>query len=135
MSEKPGALRGQAGLSIHTRPAQQRLRGRNATRDKPAIIGQGERSLQKFVSIHAAVHNHFNKDRHLNSSNPFKAARTAALTAWRHAGEPLELGSAQGTFSNHGRVTHGQSPWAAHLPAVRGGVSWRQSVKAKNASS
>ena len=90
-----------------------------------------ERSLQKFLSIHAAVHNHFNKDRHLNSRNPFKASRTAVLTAWQHAGEPLELGSAQGTFSNHGRVTHGQSPWAAHLPAVRGGVPWRQSVKAK----
>ena len=40
-------------------------------------------SLQKFVSVHASVHNHFNHERHLNSRTAFKLKRTAALTEWR----------------------------------------------------
>ena len=30
------------------------------------------RSLQKFSSVHASVHNHFNQERHLYSRNKFK---------------------------------------------------------------
>ena len=41
------------------------------------------KSLQKFVSIHASVHNHFNKERHLNNASNFKADRAAALCEWR----------------------------------------------------
>lgn len=41
------------------------------------------KSLQKFVSIHASVHNHFNKEKHLNNANTFKADRAAALVEWR----------------------------------------------------
>jgi putative transposase len=41
------------------------------------------KTLQKFVSIHASVHNHFNKDRHLESRENFKAYRSAALAEWR----------------------------------------------------
>ena len=41
------------------------------------------RSLQKFASIHSAVHNHFNQERHLNSRANFKLTRTAALAEWR----------------------------------------------------
>jgi putative transposase len=40
-------------------------------------------SLQKFISVHASVHNHFNHERHLNSRTTFKLKRTAALTEWR----------------------------------------------------
>tara|TARA_R110000782_G_scaffold221139_1_gene308325 strand:- start:1127 stop:1573 length:447 start_codon:yes stop_codon:yes gene_type:complete len=40
-------------------------------------------SLQKFVSIHASVHNHFNLERHLTSRETFKLQRNAALTEWR----------------------------------------------------
>ena len=40
-------------------------------------------SLQKFVSVHASVHNHFNHERHLNSRSNFKLKRTAALAEWR----------------------------------------------------
>ena len=35
----PGALRGQVWLTVQTRQAQRLIRGRNATADKPAIIG------------------------------------------------------------------------------------------------
>ncbi len=40
-------------------------------------------TLQKFVSVHASVHNHFNKDRHLERRDIFKANRSAALAEWR----------------------------------------------------
>ena len=40
-------------------------------------------SLQKFTSIHASVHNHFNQDRHLTNAGNFKAGRAAALREWR----------------------------------------------------
>jgi putative transposase len=41
------------------------------------------RSLQKFVSIHASVYNHFNKERHLNSRVTYKVQRKAALVEWQ----------------------------------------------------
>ena len=40
--------------------------------------------LQKFASVHASIHNHFNLDRHLNSRQTFKDSRAAALAEWRH---------------------------------------------------
>ena len=41
------------------------------------------RSLQKFVSIHASVFNHFNKERHLNARETYKVQREAALIEWQ----------------------------------------------------
>ena len=41
------------------------------------------RSLQKFVSIHASVFNHFNKERHLNSRDTYKVQRQATLVEWQ----------------------------------------------------
>ncbi len=41
------------------------------------------KSLQKFASIHASVHNHFNQVRHLNSHQVFKIHRSDALAEWR----------------------------------------------------
>ncbi len=41
------------------------------------------KSLQKFASIHASVHNHFNQERHLRSRQNFKLYRSAALAEWR----------------------------------------------------
>ena len=40
-------------------------------------------TLQKFASVHASIHNHFNHDRHLNRRNIFKQDRAAALAEWR----------------------------------------------------
>jgi putative transposase len=37
------------------------------------------KTLQKFASAHASIHNHFNQDRHLNRRNIFKQNRAAAL--------------------------------------------------------
>ena len=44
------------------------------------------RCLQKFVAVHASVHNHFNQERHLYSRDNFKANRAAALAEWRGLG-------------------------------------------------
>ena len=41
------------------------------------------KTLQKFASSHAAVHNHFNLERHLVSRSIFKQSRSAALAEWR----------------------------------------------------
>ena len=41
------------------------------------------RSLQKFVSIHSSVYNHFNQERHIIDRDNFKLQRTAALAEWR----------------------------------------------------
>ncbi len=44
------------------------------------------RTLQKFVSIHASIHNHFNHERHLYSRDLFKENRSAALAEWCQLG-------------------------------------------------
>jgi putative transposase len=42
--------------------------------------------LQKFASVHASVHNHFDQERAHYSQQNFKANRAAALTEWRGFG-------------------------------------------------
>ena len=41
------------------------------------------KTLQKFSSVHASIHNHFDHDRHLTRRNIFKQYRSAALAEWR----------------------------------------------------
>jgi putative transposase len=41
------------------------------------------KTLQKFTSIQASIHNHFNHERHLNRRDIFKQQRSAALAEWR----------------------------------------------------
>ena len=41
------------------------------------------KSLQKFASVHANVHNHFNLERHLIDRQTYKEHRSAALAQWR----------------------------------------------------
>jgi len=41
------------------------------------------KSLQKFVSAHASIDNHFNQGRHLNPRDDFKKNRATALAVWR----------------------------------------------------
>lgn len=40
------------------------------------------KTLQKFASIHANIHNHFNLERHLVNRTTYKKRRSAALAAW-----------------------------------------------------
>lgn len=41
------------------------------------------KTLQKFVAVHASIHNHFNLERHLTHREIFKQNRSAALAEWR----------------------------------------------------
>ena len=41
------------------------------------------KTLQQFASVHSALHNHFNQERHLVSRDRFRERRTAALAGWR----------------------------------------------------
>ncbi len=48
----------------------------------PATTFRDVKTLQKFVSAHASIHNHFNLERHLIDRNCFKKRRSAALAEW-----------------------------------------------------
>lgn len=41
------------------------------------------KSLQKFASVHASLHNHFNQERHLVSRDLYKQRRSEAFSEWR----------------------------------------------------
>jgi putative transposase len=41
------------------------------------------KTLQKFSSVHAEVHNHFNQERHLVTRQIHKQRRAGALAEWR----------------------------------------------------
>ena len=42
------------------------------------------KSLQKFASVHAGLHNHFNSERHLVDRQTYKLRRSAALAEWQN---------------------------------------------------
>jgi putative transposase len=53
-------------------------------RRERAMLRFGQmRILQKFVAVHASIHNHFNAERHLYSRSNFKLNRAAPLAEWR----------------------------------------------------
>ena len=52
-------------------------------RERAMLRFRRMRTLQKFASVHASVHNHFNQERTLYSRQNFKANRAAALAEWR----------------------------------------------------
>ena len=41
------------------------------------------KSLQKFVSVHVSLHNHFNSEHHLVDRQTYKTRRSAALAEWQ----------------------------------------------------
>jgi putative transposase len=41
------------------------------------------KTLQKFRSVHAQVHNQFNQERHLVTRQVYKQRRSATLAEWR----------------------------------------------------
>jgi putative transposase len=52
-------------------------------RERAMLRFRRMQTLQKFVAVHASVHNHFNQERHLYSRSNFKLNRAAALVEWR----------------------------------------------------
>ena len=52
-------------------------------RERAMLRFRRMKSLQKFASVHANVHNHFNLERHLVDRQTYKANRSAALAEWQ----------------------------------------------------
>jgi putative transposase len=52
-------------------------------RERAMLRFRRMKSLQKFASVHANVHNHFNLERHLVDRQTFKERRSAALAEWQ----------------------------------------------------
>ncbi len=52
-------------------------------RERAMLRFRRMKTLQKFTSVHASIHNHFNQDRHLISRSDYKARRSAALAEWK----------------------------------------------------
>ena len=52
-------------------------------RERAMLRFHRAKTLQKFVSTHASIQNHFNQERHLYSRTNFKLNRAAALAEWR----------------------------------------------------
>ena len=52
-------------------------------RERAMLRFRQMKSLQKFASLHANVHNHFNLERHLVDRQTYKTRRSAALAEWQ----------------------------------------------------
>ena len=52
-------------------------------RERAMLRFRRMKSLQKFSSVHASIHNHFNQERHLINRATYKQNRSAALAEWR----------------------------------------------------
>jgi len=52
-------------------------------RERAMLRFRRMRTLQKFASVHASVHNHFPTERHLQNRDHYKLYRAAALAEWR----------------------------------------------------
>ncbi len=52
-------------------------------RERAMLRFRRMKSLQKFASVHASMHNHFNQERHLVDRQIYKQRRSAALAEWQ----------------------------------------------------
>ena len=52
-------------------------------RERAMLRFRRMKSLQKFASVHASLHNHFNSERHLVNREIYKARRSVALAEWQ----------------------------------------------------
>ncbi|MXO57680.1 IS6 family transposase [Pontixanthobacter gangjinensis] len=53
-------------------------------RERAMLRFRQMKSLQKFASLHANLHNHFDSQRHLVDRQTYKSARSAALAEWQN---------------------------------------------------
>ena len=52
-------------------------------RERTMLRFRRMKTLQKFASVHANIHNHFNLERHLVDRQTYKERRSAALAEWQ----------------------------------------------------
>ena len=86
-----GAAMRELGLSSrHERGQRQNNRAENShqptrRRERKMQRFKSPGSAQRFLSVHAAVHNTFDVERHLISRKNLKSFRAAAMNQWRSA--------------------------------------------------
>jgi hypothetical protein len=76
-----GANRGETGRWLNNGAENSHLPFRR--RERAMLKFRRIQTLQKFVSVHASIQNHFNQERHLYSCTNFKLNRAAAIAEWR----------------------------------------------------
>ena len=81
LKEIGAADRQETGRWLNNRAENSHLPFRR--RERAMLRFRRMRSLQKFVSVHSSVSNHFNQERHLYTRANFKLNRNAALAEWR----------------------------------------------------
>jgi putative transposase len=52
-------------------------------RERAMLRFRQMKSLQKFASVHASFHNHFNSERHLVDRETYRERRSACLAEWQ----------------------------------------------------
>jgi len=52
-------------------------------RERAMLRFRQMKTLQKFASVHASIHNHFSQERHLVDRQTYKLRRSVALTEWQ----------------------------------------------------
>src|SRR5579863_5910482 len=81
MREVGAADRQEVGRGLNNRAENSHQPFRR--RERAMLRFRSMKTLQKFSSVHAQVHNHFNQERHLVTRRVYKQRRSAALTDWR----------------------------------------------------
>jgi putative transposase len=81
MKEIGNADRQETGRRLNNRAENSHLPFRR--RERAMNRFRRMKTLQKFVSVHASVHNHFSQERHLVSRKIYRERRSAALAEWR----------------------------------------------------
>jgi len=81
LKEIGAAYRQETGRWLNSRAENSHL----PFRRRESAMGRFRRmkTLQKFSSVHAQVHNHFSQERHLISRDLYRQRRSAALAEWR----------------------------------------------------
>jgi putative transposase len=81
MAEIGNAEKQEVGRWLNNRVENSHLPFRR--RERAMLRFRQMKTLQKFSSVHAQVHNHFNQERHLVDRQTYKLRRSAALAEWQ----------------------------------------------------
>ena len=81
MNELGNSQKQEVGRWVNNRVKNSHLPFRR--RERAMLRFRQMRTLQKFASVHANVHNHFNLERHLVDRQTYKERRSAALAEWQ----------------------------------------------------
>lgn len=81
MNELGNAAKQEIGRWANNRVENSHLPFRR--RERAMLRFRQMKSLQKFASVHASLHNHFASERHLVDRQTYKQRRSAALAEWQ----------------------------------------------------